>query len=343
MARQPTARQLYEALLDRYGEEIARAFSAAVEDLARGADLQRMIAAVEAGNIEAAIAALNLEPQAYDRVLEAIRSGYVESGTLAASRFPAVASIRFSVRNPRAERWLADRSSTLVREIIDDQRQAVRQALVAGMERGDNPRASVANIVGRLDRATGKRHGGILGLTSVQEQYLRNAQAELESGDPAQFRAYLERARRNKTFDRSVVKAINSGEPIPAETIRKAVNGYRSRLLDLRAITIGRTESLTALRAAKRESYLQAIEAGKVRDQDITRTWRDASDARVRHSHSRLDGQKVRGMAQPYVSPVTGARMLYPGDRSLGAPASEIIGCRCDEDIAINFLAAAIQ
>lgn len=340
MARQPTVRQLYEALLDRYGEEIARAFTAAVEDLARGADLQRMIAAVEAGNIEAAIAALNLEPQAYDRVLDAIRAGYVESGTLAASRLPAVASIRFSVRNPRAERWLAGQSSTLIREVMDDQRQAVRQALVAGMERGDNPRAAVANIVGRLDRATGKRQGGILGLTSVQEQYLRNAQAELESGDPAQLRAYLERARRNKTFDRSIIKAINSGEPIPAETIRKAVNGYRSRLLDLRAITIGRTESLTALRAAQHETWKQAVEAGKVSEQDITRIWRDASDSRVRHTHRVMDGQKVKGLSEPFRSP-SGARLLYPGDPS--APAAERIGCRCVQEVKVDFLAAAVR
>lgn len=339
MPRQPTLERLYDELLTRYGREIANAFVAAVQDMATAADLQELITAIEAGNLEAALDALNIDQAGYSPVLEAIRGGYVESGNLSASAI-RLATIRFDVRNPRAERWLTEQSSTLVREVIADQRVAVRQALTAGMERGENPRTTALNIVGRMNRQTGKRENGILGLTSVQEQYVRNARAELESGDPAQLRAYLERARRNKTFDRSIVKAINSGEPIPAETIRKALNGYRSRLLDLRAITIGRTESLTALRAAQHESWRQAVEAGKVREQDITRTWRDASDSRVRHTHRIMDGQKVRGLSESFRSP-SGARLLYPGDPS--APAAERIGCRCVQEVTINFLAMATQ
>lgn len=334
MPRTPTTAQLYDALLTRYGREIADAFVAAMQDMATAADLQGMISAIERGDLAGALNALNLDETAYSPVLEAIRSGYVESGTLATSRYPALASIRFNVRNPRAERWLSDHSSTLVREIISDQRVAVRQALTAGMERGENPRTTALNIVGRLNPATRLRENGIVGLTSVQEGYVRNAVAELQSGDPAQLRNYLERARRNKVFDRTILKAINSGEPVPAETIRKAVAAYKGRLLRLRGDMIGRTEALTSLRAAKREAYLQAVERGDIREADITRIWRDASDLRVRHSHARLDGQKVRGLSEPFVSPVTGARMLYPGDPT--APAGERIACRCDEEIVIR-------
>lgn len=322
MARQSNVQQLYEALLDRYGETIARAFVEAVGDLATTADVQRLIAAIEAGNLDRALDALNLDPAAYDRVLEAIRAGYLESGELAASRFPAAAFVRFSARNPVAEHWLTEQSSTLVREIIDDQRQAVRQALTAGMERGENPRTTALDIVGRLDRNTGKREGGIIGLTSQQEAFVRNARAELEAGDPA----YLQRARRNKTFDRTIRKAIESGQPIPAETIRKATMAYRVRLLSLRGDMIGRTEALTALRAANHEAYRQAVEAGKITEAEVTRIWRDASDSRVRHTHMIMDGQEVRGLSQPFQSP-SGARLMYPGDPT--APPGERIGCRC--------------
>lgn len=337
MARGPTQAQLYDELLTRYGREIADAFMAAIADLATAADLQRLIAAVQAGNLDAAIAALNFEAAAYGPVLEAIRGGYVASGTLATGYFPARMVVRFDVRNPRAERWLQEESSQLVREIIEDQRVAVRQALAAGMERGENPRTTALSVVGRLDRATGKREGGILGLTSIQEQYARTARDELASGDPAQLRNYLTRARRDKRFDRTVKKAIEAGEPVPAETISRAIKQYRNRLLALRGEMIGRTESLTALRAAKHEAYLQAVDSGQIAEADVRRTWRDSSDLRVRHTHRVLDGDSV-GLRQPFVSP-SGARMMFPGDRGLGAPGSETINCRCDVDYRIDFLA----
>lgn len=337
MARQPTQRQLYDELLTRYGREIADAFMAAISDLATAADLQRLIAAVQAGNLDAAIAALNIEAAAYGPVLETIRGGYVASGTLATGYFPARVVVRFDVRNPRAERWLVEESSRLVREIMDDQRVAVRQALAAGMERGENPRTTALDIVGRIDRATGKREGGILGLTSTQEEWARTARTELASGDPALLKNYLDRKRRDKRFDRAVQKAIETGEPVPAETVGRAARQYRNRLLALRGETIGRAESLTALRAAKHEAYLQAVERGEIAEADVRRIWRDSSDLRVRHTHRRLDGDSV-GLRQAFVSP-SGARLMFPGDRSLGAPASETINCRCDVDYRIDFLA----
>lgn len=339
MAQQSNSQRLYDALLDRYGDLIARAFLDAVSDLATNADLQRMVVAVEAGNLGAAIDALHLDEAAYSPVLEALRSGYVEGGSTTAAGIK-LATVRFNVRNPGAERWLAEESSTLVRGIIDDQREGVRQALTAGMERGENPRTTALNIVGRLNKATGKREGGIIGLTAQQEEFARNALAELESGEPAQLNAYLDRARRNKVFDPLVRRAIKTGEPIPAESVRKAIQAYRGRLLKLRGDMIGRTEALTALRAAQHEAWRQAVERGVVAEQDLVRTWRDASDLRVRTSHRILDGQKVKGLSEPFVSP-SGARLLYPGDPR--APASERIGCRCVQEITTDFIAAALR
>lgn len=343
MPRTSTTERLYAELLTRYGREIADAFLKAVQDMATAADLQALITAIQGGDLAAAVMALHLDQAAYSPVLEAIRSGYAEGGTITAKGFPSRAVIRFDIRNERAERWLSLHSATFVTEVISDQRVAVQQALVAGMERGENPKTTALSIVGRIDRLTGKRAGGIIGLTSMQEEWARTAQAELKSGDPEQLRHYLTRTRRDKRFDKSVMAAIETGKPLPAETSAKAATQYRNSLLRLRGDTIGRAESLTALRAAKREAYLQGIERGSIAEQDITRTWRDASDLRVRHSHAMLDGKVVNGMAEPFVSPLTGAQMLHPGDRSLGAPASELIGCRCDEEINVNFLAAALR
>lgn len=46
-----------------------------------------------------------------------------------------------------------------------------------------------------------------------------------------------------------------------------------------------------------------------------------------RFDHRRMDGVTVP-IDQPFVTPA-GSRLRYPGDRSLGAPAGEVVNCRC--------------
>lgn len=344
MARRPTEQRLYDELLDRFGREIAEAFMAAVADLRTAADLQRVITAIEAGNVEAAVAALNLDRAAMNPVLDALRDAHTSSGQTAVSYLPllrdasgAVLVVRFDARNPRAEAWLAEHSSGLVTRIVDDQRAAVRQALTGGMARGDNPRTTALDVVGRIDRTSGRRDGGILGLTAQQESFVASARQELASADPAVLAHYLTRKRRDKRFDRSVAKAIGEGRALPAATAGRALRQYKNRLLKLRGDTIGRTESLTALRAAKHEAYKQAVDKGAVAESAVRRTWRTAGDQLVRHTHAELNGDTV-GLHQPFRSP-TGALLMFPGDTSLGAGAEEVIGCRCDVGYRIDFLA----
>lgn len=64
------------------------------------------------------------------------------------------------------------------------------------------------------------------------------------------------------------------------------------------------------------------------------KTWLTSRDSRVRsgggpgkYDHVSMDGQTVP-IDQPFVSP-EGVRLMYPGDRSLGAPAGSIVNCRC--------------
>lgn len=329
MARKPTQQQVIDDLLNRYDPIIAQAFRQAVEDVRGSADLQRLIAALAAGDLNAALNALNLEAAAYGPLSEAIRQAYGEAGTASAAiangQTPAGVVIRFNIRNPRAETWLRDHSSQAVTRIVEDQRNAIRAALQAGMERGVNPRTAALDIVGRVNRATGKREGGIIGLTSTQEAAARAARDELASGDAALLRNYLTRERRDRRFDRSVASAIREGRPVPAAIVASATDRYRARLLELRGTTIARTEALASLHAARQEAYLQAVEDGKIAESDIRRKWDSAGDMRVRHSHALLDG-KTAGLREPFRSP-SGALLMFPGDPS--APPSETINCRC--------------
>jgi hypothetical protein len=320
------------------------AFMKAVDDLKGAANLQRVIAAVTAGDIGAAMSALHLDAAAYGPVLDAIQGGYTEAGQGAAAYFPPLKTpsgvamvVRFDVRNLRAEAWLRQNSSRLVTRILSDQRAAIRSRLQEGLSRGDNPTTTALNIVGRINPATRKREGGIIGLTAQQTGYVANARAELTSGDAAQLRNYLNREQRDRRYDGAVKQAISGKQPMTVAMADKAARSYENRLLKLRGNTIGRTETLTALRAAKHEAYKQAVDAGGVSGGGIRRTWRDAGDGRVRHSHSVMDGETV-GMDEPFTAP-SGAKMMYPGDTTMGAGPEETVNCRCDVDYRVDFLA----
>lgn len=333
MAKQST-QQLINELLAKLEPRIAAAFREALDHLRSTLDTQRVVAAIAAGDIDAALELLNINDNSFEDVLEAVREAYLEGGRATIEHLPQqIASFRFSGRTYRAEAWLRDHSAELVRQIVDSQRRAVRDHLAEGMARGVAPRSLVVQIVGRTNRATGRREGGILGLTDAQAVYVRRAADELSSGDSAVMQAYLQRGRRDRRFDRSVAKAIREGRPVEPAIAAKAIIAYERRLLDLRATTIARTEAMTALHAAQDEALRQAVDAGAVQSNQIRRVWRSASDRRVRETHRGLNGETV-GLDEAFVSP-SGAVLRFPGDPK--APAAERIACRCWLEPRIDF------
>lgn len=329
------------ALVDRFAPPIRAAFLAAIQDITDAAEIGRLVRAIEANDINAALLALHIDPVAYAPVQEAVAQAFGAAGRETVSRLPPLVSgsgnvvVRFNIRDPRAEAWLAQHSSQWIVEITSDQRQAVMQALEAGMSAGRNPTSTALDIIGRINRATGRREGGIIGLTSQMQTWVENARRQLLSGTPEDLRAYLERQRRDRRFDPTIRRALADGEPVPRDIVGKAVNRYSDRLLQTRGNAVGRTESMAAIHAGSNEAYRQAVATGALRRQDVRRTWRSSKDSQVRDTHADMDGQTV-GLDEPYVSP-SGARLMYPGDPS--APAAEVINCRCDEDVRIDFLA----
>lgn len=243
-------------------------------------------------------------------------------------------AIRFDGRNVRAETWLTEHSSALITEIITDQREAIRAELLVGMEAGENPRQTALGIVGRLNRATGKREGGIIGLTSRQAEYVRNAKAELR--DPDLTAGYFDRKLRDKRYDRTVAKAMREGRGVSADEARTIAGRYAERLLAHRGEMIARTETLSALHHAQNEAMQQLIDTGSVRADQVFKTWSATGDKRTRDSHMAMNGQKHR-FDQAFITP-SGALMRFPQDASLGAGPEEIIGCRCTMTVRVKYL-----
>lgn len=349
------ARRMSRRQLEKFAEElepgIRDAFLQAVRTTRDSASLALLTELVQAGQVDAIMEALGIAAPRYAGLAEAIRSAYLRSGLAAAAEVPELRSYRtlgrwrpsqglrvrwnFDITNPSAEAWVRNHSSRLVTEIVRDQREAIRLVLGRGVELGRNPRSTALDIVGRM--AGGRRVGGIVGLTSQQTQFVLNARAELS--DPARMAAYFQRQRRDRRFDAMVRRAMQSGKPLTEEQIERIVGRYSDRMLALRGEVIARTEALTAMNAAREESYRQAIEAGDLLPENVICTWQASGDRRTRDTHAALHGQE-RPFGEPFRSP-SGALMRFPGDTELGAPASETIQCRCTKVFRIDYAAEA--
>lgn len=335
-----SARQNLDALIRLFSGDIRSAFLAAIQDVVDNTIIAAVIEAIQAGDVEAAFAALGFSPAAMRPITAAIERAFERGGVFAGEGFPKYLNtsngrgvFRFDVRNSRAEAWLRDHSSSLVTNLTEDARITVRNTLTDGMQRGVNPRNVALDIVGRIDPATGSRSGGVVGLTQGQEHWSRSARAKLETLDASYFNMKL----RDKRFDKTVAKAIKDGKPLPRDVVEKLVMRYKDGALKYRGEMIGRTEALQSLNRSEYEAIKQAVDLGAAKPEAVKRVWDSAGDKRVRWSHNRMDNQAV-GLDEPFVSP-SGARMMHPGDVTLGAPAKEVVACRCRARTEIDWLA----
>lgn len=325
-------------LVEDWVEPLRKAFLAALALIRDRFRIAFIAERLEKGDVEGAIAAVPLDPVAFRGLDVTVGQAFEDGGDFTMGRIPAlrepsghVLNILFNVRNPRAESWLRDHSSTLVTQIVEDQRVMVRQHLTAGMEAGINPRQVALDLVGRINPATRQREGGVIGLTASQEEWARRYAQELAEASPDA----LKRALRDKRFDRTVQKAIREGAPIPAEMQAKMLAAYRNRALKYRAEMLARTEAMTALHEGQEQAFSQALEAGQVQENRVRRFWRSAGDHRVRHDHRLLNGKSV-GYREAFVA-ADGSRIRFPGDPE--APAHQRIGCRCWMQLRIDHLA----
>ena len=114
-----------------------------------------------------------------------------------------------------------------------------------------------------------------------------------------------------------IIRGISPGK-IANELMANMENMSRSS-----AVRAARTAVTAAQNAGRMDSYVAAERMGIT----IRRKWIATKDERTRFTHGMADGQIVEGTKTPFI--VGGYKMLYPGDRSLGAPGHEIYNCRC--------------
>src|SRR5690606_30084924 len=141
---------------------IRAGFMAAVTDLSANVNWRELLANLEAGDIEGAIAALNISPAAWQQYSEAVSTAYATSGSAHAAQIRMIGigaiGTRFNMLNPRAEQWIREHVGSSITGFVEEQIEVARQTIAAGYQLGKGPRDIATDLAGRV--VAGRRQGG---------------------------------------------------------------------------------------------------------------------------------------------------------------------------------------
>lgn len=246
-----------------------------------------------------------------ESLADIVNSVIVESGQVVAEAMASGFStiISFDQVNQRVVNIMQNNRLRLIREFLQEQRFATRQALIDGIRRGLNPIAQARNFRSSI------------GLTTRQQTAVENFRRLLTEGNAEA----LQRELRDRRFDPTVRRAVRGEIVLTEAQVDRMVGRYGERFLKFRAEVIGRTEALRAVHEGTEELFRQAVASGTVDAETLVRTWHTARDPRVRDSHVSMSGQ-TRLLSEPFMSG-NGNSLKFPGD--IDAPASDTIQCRC--------------
>ena len=129
----------------------------------------------------------------------------------------------------------------------------------------------------------------------------------------------------NKTGIKNQMKSelltsLLKGEGIP-KMARRLKNVSEKSLKD--SVRIARTETTRVVNGAKMDIGKEGQRLGY----EMWKRWVSTSDGRTRPEHIAMNGIEVPQDA-PFVL-LDGTKMMFPGDISMGADASQVCNCRC--------------
>ncbi|WP_037076082.1 hypothetical protein [Neorhizobium vignae] len=340
----------YEELLAQYEPKVAAAFREAIEAIRSSVVLNTIVERLERGDIAGAVAAVQFEPEAFAALEMSLREAFNAGGINMVQSLPSLVApdgtrvlFQFGVRNLEAEWLIREQSSTLVTNITQDQRLALRTAFEAGLSQGRNPTSTALDVIGRVNRVTGRREGGTIGLTSRQVEFIGRARENLLSGDVDGMRSYLDLKTRDRRFDRTVAKAIREGRAVDAAMVGKIIGRLSDKNLQLRGEMIGLEETRTALFSVRDNAVRQQIDAGKITAAEVTKKWKHSGSEHPRLQHLKLAAQSREAgvpIDMPFIAP-DGTALMYPHDPK--APARHRIGCKCRMEYDIDYIAAGLR
>lgn len=338
-----------ERLITQLEPQVRDAFLAAVISGRDAVDMRALEAALQAGNIARAVELMTLPQGVLFPLDQALVGAFAAGGaTVTESARRAGVVFGFDGRHPRAEAWVRDHVGTLITNIARSQREAttmavrnvIEQQLVAGVA----PRTAALDIVGRVDRATGQRVGVILGLDVPRADRLLTVSNAMRTPEGVQSIVVQSRDtgalsvkyKVNAATRLRILRAYRAGTAVPEAERIISLKQYGNQILLERGETISRTEAITALRAGRAEAFEQAIDQGLVEREKLVKVWSATMDDRTREDHQAMNGVSVR--EGELFTLLDGSQMEYPGDTSHGAPAEQVINCRCYTSYQVEWI-----
>lgn len=316
--------QIVAELLKRFDPLIAKAFLDAIYAARANVDKQAVIEALQAYDIERAIRLLRMEQATLAPLYEAVRAAYIASGQSVTAPRGLTGSFSFNGRHIRAEAWTAQIGSTLIQGIEEDTLVMARTVITKGLQHARPPVAIARDITGTLNRITGQREGGFLGLTAQQTDSIIAGRAKLASGNPDLMKEYLKLKQRNMLYDPMIRRAIAAGKPVTGADLEKIIAGHKSKALKYRGKMIAEHETFMAQAAGRDEAYRQMLDKPGVAD--VLERWQHNLSERPRLDHVAMNGTII-SLRRGELFNFPDAAMKCPHDPVGGGKHS--IGCRC--------------
>lgn len=336
MATRSQARQ-FANLIAQLSPEIRRAFMASVTDLQAGVNWPALITALEQFNTEAAIAALNIDPAAWQEYSQTMTAAYAQSGasSMAYIRQAGVGDIgvRFNMGNPRAEAWIAENVGGRIVGYNQEQVEVARAVIGRGYAAGEGPQTIARDLAGRSVNG-GARQGGVLGLDGPRadrlnkvSQGMRTPEGVLNLVTVHQNGTVSVKYKVNAATEKRILAAYKKGEAVPLAQRAISERQYQNALLQDRANTVAQTETANAVMNSRDESWSQAAEAEGLDRDAVRKTWRHRrgpNDGRA--THIAMAGVSVQGLDNPFQLP-DGSVMSFAHDPAGGARNNVFCAC----------------
>ena len=289
-----------EALAAKLEPALAKAVRDLIKDHVASVDLDALEDALKNGRTYQVMEIIGeVDPVKAAAVKDALQNAVWAGGALAAQA-PVLNEARFAFNrlNPALIAWLETYNLNLIRDIGEGTRAAVRSALVEGMRAGKSP----------IDQARQIKQA--VGLTESQAKAVQNYRKELETfhlkrgakswglGNERSKQSGVEvmrvdaktgkpvdgieaRRLRDQRYDGALKRAMETKTPLKPEQIDKMVDRYQERMIQNRARTIARTESLRSTNVGVSEAWRQAIEERKVNGANVRKRWILSRDERT--------------------------------------------------------------
>lgn len=332
MARRPVVSQQRQikALLAAHEPRIRAAFEAAIRAAGSSVDFSALVAAIEQFNAtrdaSQVVALMKINQAALFPLDDAIRAAFVAGGASVMVPRSIAGSFGFSGRHPRAEKIISEIGARMVSEIGAPDPEAIRAILLNGAEQGRGAARVARDLAGTINRATGSREGGIIGLDGPRARQAAKVREILSN--PARIDEYFignspRFTSTDRRFDAAVRKAMSEGRALSPDQVDKVSRAHEARLLKARGKTIAQNEAFTAQAMGRHEAYKQMSSRNDV--EVVLKKWQHGFSRKPRPDHIRMDGE-VRGLDEFFVMDDL-TPMSFPHDPAGGADHS--VNCRC--------------